>query len=548
MPVLSIIFASPRFRKPLCGLLVALLLGFVTNCAQAKGPAPAMSIPLDPLGFQTPQTQFMLAGSSMMTVDFVDPNHLLLTYGVKRLLKRLPDCPPADQDRVIEAVLLEIPSGKALARTSWRTHDHGQYLWSLGRGRFMLRLRDTLTTFAPMVNLAHGDAFAQRPFIRADRRIGAILLSPDSDLMVLETLDPKNREEVLGDQHGENDTPVQINFFRLISLAGDDIDVRAAGVMRSRVPGSMPANAAGYIAILDEGRQRWSFDFKSYGGKTKELAGFNSTCRPSPILVSGSEFIAFGCHASHTPQVIAAFNLRGEEMWEQNMTESYVSPSFSYAPGSGRFAISRVLTHAAMVETEMVTPEAFDSQVVTVYQTDSGRQLLRIDAAPIARAGQNFALSPDGMRLAIIRDGALEVYNLPALTLDERKAVQTAEASTPQIDGDPAMLLSASAAGPGNSGGRTTSPAPQTQPAVSADAGPSSSSEAQAPVARAADSGRPAAAEAAPAPADPQAAQPDGTSVTNQEGDTAEQRRRAPTLYAPGESHGKDPAHRDDPK
>lgn len=543
MPVLSIIFASPRFRKPLCGLLVALLLGFVTNYAQAKGPGPAMSIPLDPLGFQNPQTQFMLAGSSMMTVDFVDSDHLLLTYGVKRLLKRLADCPPSDQDRVVEAVLLEFPSGKPLARTSWRTHDHGQYLWNLGRGRFMLRTRDTLTTFAPMVNLPRGDAFAQRAFIRADRRIGAILLSPDSDLMILETLDPKNREEVLGDQHGEEDNPVQINFFRLISLAGDDLGVRPAGVLRSRVPGRIPANAAGFIAIVDEGRQHWSFDFKSYGGKTKELAAFNSTCRPSPILVSGSEFIAFGCHASHTPQVIAAFNMRGEEMWEQNMTESYVSPSFSYAPGSGRFAISRVLTRASLVEFDSVSPEMFDAQAVTVYQTDSGRQLLRVDAAPIARAGQNFALSPDGMRLAVIRDGALEIYNLPQLTPEERKAVQMAEASAPQIDGDPAMLLSASGTGPGGSA------APQPQPSRVPDAGSSSSSSAQSSPAPAADSAKPATADAASAPAGTQTqpeAIPQEPGTSAQQTDNPEQRRRPPTLYAPGESHGKDPAHRDD--
>ena len=63
----------------------------------------------------------------MFTVDFVDEKHLLLTYSTKRLLKRLPDCPAGDQDRVIDAVLLEVPSGKVLGRTSWRTHDRGQY-------------------------------------------------------------------------------------------------------------------------------------------------------------------------------------------------------------------------------------------------------------------------------------------------------------------------------------------------------------------------------------------------------------------------------------
>jgi len=545
MPVPSIIFASPRFRKRSCGLLFGLLLALMTNSAQAKGPAPSTSIPLAPLGFQSPQTQFMLAGSSMLTVDFVDPDHLLLTYSAKRLLKRLSDCPPSDQDRVVDAVLLELPSGKALARTSWRTHDHGQYLWNLGRGRFMLRIRDNLTTFAPMVNLPRGDAFAQRAFIRTDRRIGGILLSPDADLMILETLDRKNPEEVLGDRHEEDDTPVQINFFRLISLAGDDIDVRPAGALRSRVPGRIPANAAGFIAILDQGHQRWSFDFRSYGGKTKELAGFDSTCRPSPILVSGSEFIAFGCHASHTPQVIAAFNMRGEEMWEQNMTESYVSPSFSYAPGSGRFAMSRVLTHASMVETEAVSPEIFDGQAITVYQTDSGRQLLRVEATPVARAGQNFSLSPDGLRLAVIRDGALEVYNLPQLTSAERKAVQMAEAAAPQIDGDPAMLMSSSSGEPADSGA-SAAPVP-----TNAGTLPSNTVVSQGPAAPDAPSAGSASSEPALSPkAPPTTGEADrqGSFATGSRGDAPEQTRRPPTLYAPGESHGNDPAHRNDPR
>jgi hypothetical protein len=546
MPVPSIIFASPCQRKPSYGLLLILLLGFVTNGAQARGPDPAERIPLEPIGFQAPQTQFMLAGSSMMTVDFVDANHLLLTYNAKRLLKRLADCPPGDQDRFVEAVLLELPSGKVLARTLWRTHDHGQYLWNLGRGRFLLRIRNTLITFAPMINLFRGNAFAQRAFIRTDRRIGGILLSPDADLMILETMDSRD-PEVLGDRHDKDDKPVQINFFRLISLTGDDIDVRPAGALRSRAAGRIPANAAGFIAILDEGRQRWSFDFKSYGGQTKELAGFDSTCRPSPILVSRSEFIAFGCHASHTPQVIGAFNMRGEEMWEQNMSESYVSPSFAYAPGSGRFAISRVLTRASMVEDETVSADMFDSQAVTVYQTDSGRQLLRVDVAPIARAGQNFALSPDGMRLAVIRDGSLEVYSLPPLTPDDRKAVQMAEASAPQIDGDPTMLVSASSSGPAAaSGGATSSSGPAAQPPRAADTALSGSSAEQNPPVPPAGSAKPVAAETSTQPANARAAEE--TAPPTNVGDAPEQRRRPPTLYAPGESHSNDPAHRDDPR
>ena len=525
MSVLCIIPASLRLRKAPRGLLLAVVLIFVTNCGLAKGPEPAQTIALGPLGFLPLSTQFLLAGSSMATVDFADSTHLLVTYSTKRLLKRLPECPAGDQDRVVDALLLELPSGKVLARTSWRTHDRGQYLWNLGQGRFMLRVRDTLSTFAPMVNLAKGDAFRERPFIKTDRRIGGLLLSPDADLMILETIDPP-KADVLGDVDPKpEETPVQINFFRLIGREGEDIDIHPGGALRSRVAGRIPANSAGYVAILDQGQRRWAFNFQSYNGKVKELAAFDSTCRPSPTLVSRSEFIAFGCHLSHTPQVVGAFNLRGEEMWEQSMTESYVSPTFAYASKAGRFALSRVLTRSSFVDSEAMSPELFEGQSIVVYQTDSGRQLLRVDASPIARAGQNFALAPDGMNLAVVRDQTIEVYKLPPLTPKEREAVQMAEASAPQIDGDPALSLTST-----SSEGESTGSSPAAVP----DTPASNASQAPTP---------------APAPADARSGESTGKPAQETETPSAaeqpEQRRKPPTLYAPGESRGDSASRRD---
>jgi hypothetical protein len=543
MPVLRIISARPRLRKMSRRRLLAIALVFVTSLTAkpgfARGPGPSASIPLETLGFQSTPNQFMLAGSSMLTLDYVDSRHILLTYHVKRLLKRLPDCPAGDQDRVVEALLLELPSGKVVARTEWRTHDRGMYLWNLGQGKFLLRVRDELSTFAPMANLASGDAFRQQPFVRTDRRIGTILLSPESDLMILETLDPpKPKAEIYGDVHGDEDdprsTPVQIDFLRLVQRPGDEIEVLHGGAMRAPGAGRIPANAAGYIATLDQGQQHWAFNFQSFGGKVKELAAFDSTCRPSPILVSPSEFIAFGCHLSRTPQVVGAFNLRGEEMWEQSMPESYVAPTFAYAPSSGRFAFSRLLTRISLVDNTSVSPEMFDGQSIVVYQIDSGQQLLKVDASPIARAGQNYALSPDGMGLAVIRNQAVEVYDLPPLSPKDREAVQMARQTAPTIDGDPGARLSASGGGAtGIAAGLTartapesTSPAAQAVPATPPPA-PSSpvTDQAQSPV-------------AAPAP--------DSTAVPVQ-AEEQPTRRKPPTLYAPGEKHEGTP-QREEPR
>jgi hypothetical protein len=35
-------------------------------------------------------------------------------------------------------------------------------------------------------------------------------------------------------------------------------------------------------------------------------------------------------------------------------------------------------------------------------------------ASPILTAGQNFALSEDGERLAVLREGAIEIYKVPS--------------------------------------------------------------------------------------------------------------------------------------
>src|SRR6266436_197242 len=150
----------------------------------------AISAPHWPAFFFPPLSpQFLLNGSSMLTLHYVDDKHLLLTFVVHRLIPRLPNEPEDDQDRIVDAVLLELPTGRPLARTSWHLHDHAQYLWNLGHGHFLLRIRDTLTTFAPLANLATRDPFAQQPFlVSADRRLAALILSPECDLLIVETI------------------------------------------------------------------------------------------------------------------------------------------------------------------------------------------------------------------------------------------------------------------------------------------------------------------------------------------------------------------------
>lgn len=423
-------------------LALACLLLVATSTFAAKNDPP-LRIPLENFGFQPLPAQFLLNGSSMLTLHYVDDKHLLLTFVVHRLIPRLPDEPEDDQDRIVEAVLLELPSGRTLARTSWHLHDHAQYLWNLGHGHFLLRVRDTLTTFAPLANLGTRDPFAQQPFlVSADRRLAALILSPEADLLIIETvkrIPPTRRPKppILGPtprpspELAERD-PVQINFYRIHS--GDDggpVQVRPAGAIQTPRAGDIPATTAGYLAVVDQGHQHWAFDFHSYSGKVDELSPFDSTCRPAPLFVSRGEFIAFGCHSGQNRQQLGGFNMRGEEMWEQGLFGDFMAPSIAYAPAGGRFALSRIMLRSSFILDQPVSADQVNGQNVVVYQTGTGKQLLRAECSPVERAGQNFTLSPNGLALAILHGDAIEIYNLPPLTTKDESDIKLARSIAP---------------------------------------------------------------------------------------------------------------------
>ena len=66
--------------------------------------------------------------------------------------------------------------------------------------------------------------------------------------------------------------------------------------------------------------------------------------------------------------------MRGEEMWEQDL--DLFAPSFVFAPSA---ADSPSAASSLAAQSEMLIPELIGGQSVVVYQTDSGKQIVRVD-------------------------------------------------------------------------------------------------------------------------------------------------------------------------
>jgi hypothetical protein len=72
-----------------------------------------------------------------------------------------------------------------------------------------------------------------------------------------------------------------------------------------------------------------------------------------------------------------------------------------------------------------IDAEDIKGQLVRVFDADNGKIALETPASPPLDAGGNIAISPSGRRVAVINEGAIEVFDLPAPT----PAATPAEAS-----------------------------------------------------------------------------------------------------------------------
>jgi hypothetical protein len=440
--------------------MLAAWMVLAAGAAWARDAEPVARIPLRPMGYQTILPEFLLGGSSMLTVHFVDADHLLVTFGLRQLMKREPGDPADDDDRTVGAALVELPTGKVLARTQWRMHDRGQYLWELGHGRFLLRVRDRLTVLAPMAGGGAQDAFRETPLLRIERHIVGVLVSANEDLLMVETTKPAAGAGSDGAASGDlglqnsaqaDPAPVQLNFYRLTSkgAGAEGLVVASAGAIRARSTVDLPMTTGGFLDVIEGGKDRWLFNFDAHTGKVSELAEWDTTCAPNPTFVGHSEFVAFGCRGSAERQELAGFNLKGEEMWQQSFSDLHVAPVLAFAPAAGRFALGRIVVTGAVDADGPLAENMVREQEVRVVQSYDGRVLFKIDCTPVERAGENFALSADGMRLGVVREtlvhhaatkdddaysereAAVEVYALPPLTEKDQAEVKAAEALAP---------------------------------------------------------------------------------------------------------------------
>lgn len=403
---------------------------------------PDLQILLDGFGYLTPAQDYRMLGYSMMSVSFVDNEHLLFTFNARKLMRRVPNDPPDDNDQVITALLLELPTGKVLARTDWRMHDHAQYLWSVGHGRFLLRQGRHLGLLDPLAELKKHPADQTAPlhpqdFITMPGPLETLLVAPDNHLLVLETkrllppaqinVEPQsaappsliprgNSPDSAAAQQEQQYNGVDILFLDLSFDNGPAYSV--VGRSTTQLPVDIPVLRSGLLMVTQEQARHWLFSFGGLSNDINtELFDYISGCRPYPTFLDSQRFLTLGCDDESDRARMSVFNLQADVLWQQKLSGSYIWPKVVLASQAERFAFSRVLTLYPVYSTDEVSPQLVTGQEISVLDTLTGALSLRLLLNAPFRDGSNVALAPDGSRLAVVDGDQIELYNLPPVGL-----------------------------------------------------------------------------------------------------------------------------------
>lgn len=367
----------------------------------------SLKIPLKPLGFADPPRFYLLSKLTFTSLDFIDRDHLLFTFHTRHLILRRPQSRTSDEGEVIRAIVFDVNSGRQGATAEWRMYDHGAYLWPLSSGHFLLRKGDELFS---------GDTSLQlRQLASGEGKIVFVRLSPDRKVVLVERESPAQPANSAAGAANSSASPKSATRGKLTILEVSTGNQLVTAEVSN--PVDIPILADGFFDTSPDQDTRYiDARFVPFHGESRNLRRIESACPLIEEPLSGDALLVIACSGNVGEHVAAAIAMNGRLLWQQRWPGNRLWPMFATTESGTRFACSYLNVKQTSKQQPELTPADIGSEPVTVYDTVSGQPLLIIAAFPLLGSEQNYAISPDGDRLAVLQDGNLQVYDLPAET------------------------------------------------------------------------------------------------------------------------------------
>jgi VWFA-related protein len=397
-------------------------------------PQPSVQIDLSAVGYRAPSRMDRLTeGESSVSLDYVDFNHVLLTFNRKQLFHRLPDCPPDHQDRLIHAAILELPSGKVVSETDWYLHDRRRYLWPLGPGRFLLRKWNTLYVV--------DSGLREKLLMTSPRDLLWVEVTPDARQIVIETPSAPDTLKDVKPQSPASPAKPQLKFVAQF-LDADTLAPQRTIPLHQLV--TMNGTSSGYVDFLHKG-DLWLIRFGPTPRRRHNIARVRSQTPPNIFYSSNNSLLVGRCPTAGCDYSVTAFTVTGHRLWRQHWPRFRTFPAVARNQDNSRFAVStlqfvpapQTAAHGLYDEDDITQPEISQvdifQQDLQIFETASGTPVLSIDVSPAVMTGQNVSLSPDGRHLAVLQAASLQLYDLPPSSEPDKTQFAALQTDVPEV-------------------------------------------------------------------------------------------------------------------
>ena len=402
----------------ICGSTLA---GRTAAISDGATPAPTNQFDLSKLGFQQLSEMARRSGASNLSLDFLDRDHVLFTFNPKKLFTRHPDCPATHVDRIVHAAILEISSGTVLKETEWYVHDSRRYLWPLGTGKILLRKLNSLYIV--------GADLRETPLWTSSKDLLWVSVTPDGKQIITESAVDVASSTSKAKQTSK--LRVQVTFRDAESLA-------VLRVIQSEKTANVEAASSGFASVISGVTGRvWLVRF---GPDEKQRANIARvrTRRAPDVLYLSSNTLLIGRDSSGKPGYsVSVFTTTGNRLWRQHWDAHRYFPALARSEDGSRFAISTFrlvdVPTSASADEQLPSQHEGLEQRIEVFNTASGTPVRSATAAPAMLNGENFSLSPDGLRLAVLHGTQIELYDLPEMSSEEQAKYSAAKADVPGL-------------------------------------------------------------------------------------------------------------------
>ncbi len=286
-------------------------------------------------------------------------------------------------------------------QADWQLYDQSDFLWSLGNGQFLLRICSRLEVV--------GASLEPHPLIEPSGSVESIGFSPDRSVVVIEQTSqqtptpPKSKFAPEAGPTGK----VDVEFVRLHPLEV---------VARSRipVPSDVPIVATGILETLAAAHNGWVIDLQLFHGAERKILTLHSACQPKLTPITDTVVVAGTCSETGE-RSFQAFDLNGSVLWQFQLSDDRHGPRFLLTQNGAHFAIESLHTKQPLGPFDPLSRDLIDGEVIDIYDTLTGVRIGGFLTKPVYTAGTNAAFSPDGTRLALLHEGAIEIYALSEL-------------------------------------------------------------------------------------------------------------------------------------